>query len=180
MTLDADTTQLGKIPNTVTGTGEMIGSCWCCNATTILNFVKDCQRHDVVKNFARDHQQTKMIQKFLTRGSRTEFDATLERPRFLRRRTDEHKSLPHFSFLLFKVDVVLDFWNLRIPFVVRTHLNLSQQQLVYSSFLFYVTAHCRQQCPSCTSCQEREAQQSQQILFRGFMTPSLMPEGPDL
>ena len=30
-------------------------------------------------------------------------------------RTDEHKSLPHFSFLLFKVDVVLDFWILRIP-----------------------------------------------------------------
>ena len=29
-----------------------------CNATTILNFVKDCQRHEVVKNFARDCQQT--------------------------------------------------------------------------------------------------------------------------
>ena len=45
--------------------------------------------------------------------------------------SDEHKSLPHFSFLLFKVDVALDFWSLRIPLVVRIHLNLSQQQLVY-------------------------------------------------
>ena len=42
---------------------------------------------------------------------------------------------------------------------------------------FDVTAHCRQQCPSCTPCQERKAQQSQQILFRGVMTPSLMPVG---
>ena len=49
---------------------------------------------------------------------------------------DEHESLPHFSFLLCKVDVVLDFCNLRIPLVVLIHLNLSQQQPVSSSFLF--------------------------------------------
>ena len=96
---------------------------------------------------------------------------------FYEGRTGEHKSLPHFSFLLLKVDDVFDIWNLRIPFVVRIHLNLFQQQLEYSSFLFYVTAHCRQQCPICTLCQERKAQQSQQILVRGFMTPSLMPVG---
>ena len=89
--------------------------------------------HEVVKNFARDGQQTKMGQKFLTHGSRTEYEATFARPRIYEGRTDEHKSLPHFSFLLFMVDVVLVFWNLRIPLVVRIHLNLSQQQSVYSS-----------------------------------------------
>ena len=48
---------------------------------------------------------------------------------FYEGRTDEHKSLPHFSFLLFKVDVVFDFWNLSIPVVVRIHLK-SQQILL--------------------------------------------------
>ena len=51
--------------------------------------------------------------------------------------TYKHKCLPHFAFLLFKVDVVLDFWNLRIPLVVRIHLNLSQELPLYSSFLFF-------------------------------------------
>ena len=45
-------------------------------------------------------------------------------------------------------------------------------------FSIYVTAQCRQQCPSCTPCQECKAQQTQQILFRGVMTPSLMPVEP--
>ena len=83
-------------------------------------------------------------------------------------RTDEHKSLPHFSFILFKFDVVLDFWNLRVPLVVRIHLNLSQPQLVSCSFLFYVTAHCRQQCPSRTPCSLKT------FFLRGY-DPSLTP-----
>ena len=83
--------------------------------------------------------------------------------------TGEHKSLPHYSFLLFKVDVDWIYGILGFSLVVRIHLNLSQQQAVYSSFIFCVTAHCRQQCPSCTPCQERKAQQSSQILFlRGY------------
>ena len=41
--------------------------------------------------------------------------------------TDEHKSLPHFSFLFFKVDVVLGFWNLRIPLVVRIHAQTEER-----------------------------------------------------
>ena len=39
------------------------------------------------------------------------------------------------------------------------------------SFSTYVTAHCRQQCPSCTPCDKCEAHQSHQILFlRGYDT----------
>ena len=94
-------------------------------------------------------------------------------------RTDEHKSLPHFPFLLFQFDVVFDIWNLRIPLVVQIHLNFHSNSLRLLRSLSYVTAHCRQQCPSCTPCQERKAQQSEQILFRGVMTASLMPVGPD-
>ena len=53
--------------------------------------------------------------------------------------TDELMSLPHGSFL-------------RIPLGDRIHLNLSQQKPVYFPFFFsiFVTAHCSQQCPSCT------------------------------
>ena len=54
------------------------------------------------------------------------------------------QSLPHFSFLLFKVDVVLDLWNVRIPFVVRIHLDLSQQKPVCIRcffFLIHVAVH---------------------------------------
>ena len=60
--------------------------------------------------------------------------------------TDEHRSLPHFSFLLFMVDVVLDLWNLRIPFVVRIHLNLSQQQPLYSSLSLSLSLHLVGHC----------------------------------
>ena len=39
------------------------------------------------------------------------------------------------------------------------------------------SAHCRQQCPSYTPCDECKAHQSHQILFCGFMTPSLVLVG---
>ena len=41
------------------------------------------------------------------------------------------------------------------------------------SFSIYVTAHCRQQCPSYTPCDKCKAHLSHQILFGGVMT--LMP-----
>ena len=57
-------------------------------------------------------------------------------------------SLARRSTEQFKDEIVLDIWNLRNPQqrpnpVVRIHLNLSQQQPVFSEFLFsiYVTAH---------------------------------------
>ena len=103
MTPDADTMQSGKVPDSfqtqwLIQAKRLVSawwsipsrwccepSCWWCNATTILNFLKDFQRHEVVKIIAGDCQQTKMIQKFLTHGSWTEYEATLARPRFLRR-----------------------------------------------------------------------------------------------
>ena len=100
---------------------------------------------------------------------------------FYEGQTDEHKSLPHFSLLLFKVDVVLDLWNLRITLVVRIHLNLSQQQPVYSSFLFLCDCTLS---PTVSQLYTLPRAQGTTILtdsfFRGVMTPSLMPVGPGL
>ena len=47
-------------------------------------------------------------------------------------KADELTSLPHFLFLLFEVQRCVA-QNLRVLFVVRIHVNLSQP--VYSSFL---------------------------------------------
>ena len=57
-------------------------------------------------------------EKFPVAPSGTELRSTkqLSQDQLSRERwTDEHKSLPHFSFLLFKVDCILDLQNLRIP-----------------------------------------------------------------
>ena len=58
----------------------------------------------------------------------------------------------------------VDFWICGFPLDVRIHLICLSNSL-RSFDPFYVTAHCRQQCPSCTPCQERKAQQPQQIPF---------------
>ena len=83
-----------SLPNTVTDTCEKIGESLMEHIFTlvlralllVMQRNNDPElRHEVVKNFARDCQQTKMIQKFLTQGSWTEYEATLARPGFLRR-----------------------------------------------------------------------------------------------
>ena len=132
-----------QFPNTVTDIGEKTGE------SLTEHFFKLVLRALLL---ARDCQQT-TIQQFLTHGSRTEYEAALARSRFYEGRIDEHKSLPHFSF------------PLPSEFIGSC---LSNSLCILRS-LFYVIAHCRQQCPSCTPCQERKAQQSQQILFsRGY------------
>ena len=94
-------------------------------------------------------------------------------------RTDEPRSLPHLSFFLFKDSTLSCCTESEGSHGVRIQMNLLQQQPVRSLFpcLFpiHMTAHCRQQCPSCTPCQECKAQQLYQNLFCGVVTPSLTP-----
>ena len=65
---------------------------------------------------------------------------------------------------------------------VRIQMKLIQQEPVHSLFPFSSDsrdcAHCRQQCSSCTPCQECKAKQHHQILFCGVTTPSLTPARP--
>ena len=66
------------------------------------------------------------------------------------------------------MSVASTFWSLWILPERPNSFNLFQQWQMFSSILFHVTAHCRQQCPSCTPFQERKGQQPQQILFAGL------------
>ena len=77
--MDQDS-ERSKVALNTRGEGErVIGT----RDAMILNLVEDCQRDKVVKNSERD-----------CLGSWTQG--------FYEDRTDEHKSLPHFSFLLSK------------------------------------------------------------------------------
>ena len=121
----------------------------------IPNLVKDCQRR------SRNSRWMILAEKeCLSQG-------------FYERWTDEQKSLPLFSFLLFKAKLTSGICG--FPLDARIHKNCLSNSLCVSFDPFSVTAHGRQQCPSCTPCQELKAQQPQKIpFFRKVMTPSLM------
>ena len=91
-------------------------------------------------------------------------------------RTDEPKSLPHFSsccFFLFVLAlwcVAQKIWGFPVTFEFSEVVSATACAFFVPSFLIHVTARCHQQCSSCQKC---KAQQQCQILFCRVMTPSL-------
>ena len=132
MTPDADTTQSGPTPGSVPNTVNVIGEKFD-ESLTVHIFMLGCE-HSWMKHRNNDQELSERLPE-ASRGAELRerlptdegdleiLDASIQDSTKLLsqdqgshgRWTDEHKSLPHFSFLLFKVYCVLDHWNLRIP-----------------------------------------------------------------
>ena len=90
------------VTNTVTDTLEqtftLVMRALSTRDALILNFVKDFQHATALKNSVRDCLQPGLSQELPTNGSWTVEEGLS--PRLYEGRTDEHNSLPHFSFRL--------------------------------------------------------------------------------
>ena len=134
MTPDSDTIQSGPTPGSVPNTVNVIGEKFD-ESLTVHIVMLGCE-HSWMMKHRNNHPELRERLPEASRGAELRerlttdegdleilgaFDPGQSANLLLQsqgsheRWTDEHKSLPHFSFLLFQVDCALDHWNLRIP-----------------------------------------------------------------